>query len=134
MVTRCSTEERIWWVIWKRTANGIQIFARKIIRPTGMLTKADIDTQGLVIDKLCNGSHKNIVRVFGHGYLPNSPHYFFDMELCDMSLEDYVFGHITDTENKLKVDGPGLVWAVMTDVVSGLEFIHSHHEIHRDLK
>ena len=47
-----------------------------------------------VIDKLCRIKSDHIVMVMRHGWRSNnSSHfsiYFFDMELCDINLEDYI--------------------------------------------
>jgi hypothetical protein len=34
--------------------------------------------------------HENIVRVFRYGVLPSPFYYYFDMELCDGTLEEVV--------------------------------------------
>jgi serine/threonine protein kinase len=83
------------------------------------------------IDKLCKERHENIVAVFGHGWL-NSSYYYFDMELCDVNLEHYISGKqgsaIVEPYNNTKV------WDIITQITAGLDFIHNHAEVHRDLK
>ena len=96
-----------------------------------------------VIDKLGrNGGHANIVTVSGHGWL-NENQYFFDMELCIFDLEDYIqsnpqeiLGMSTFFEPSLMDGERGCLafWGVIKQILSGLEYIHFHHELHRDLK
>lgn len=111
------------------------MFARKVVRPFGVLSESDVKNEVRAVDKLCDGSHINIIKIFGHGWLRNTPYYYFDMELCDSSLEDY----IRDTEsNSSSVDQTGelktQIMKIMTDIACGLYFIHSQGEVHRDLK
>lgn len=86
-----------------------------------------------VIDKLCKNKHENIVMVMRHGWL-NSSFYFFDMELCNMNLEEW----IRSTGKKRGLTGVGGydvdVFNIMKQITSGIGFIHSHMEVHRDLK
>jgi serine/threonine protein kinase len=69
---------------------------------------------------------------------PDSQHYFIDMELCDQSLDRYISDfHSTQNtklQNALKEGHATSIWKIMRDVTDGLSFIHSHLEIHRDLK
>jgi hypothetical protein len=114
--------------------NWDKVFARKIIRPTGMLSDADIQNEARLIDKLCAGSHKNIVTVFRHEH--RMPFYFLDMEFCDMSLEEYIKNDIPEpvSRNLDKIGSNDTIWALLVDVPSGLEFIHGHQVIHGNLK
>jgi serine/threonine protein kinase len=83
--------------------------------------------------KLCNGNHKNLVRVLGYGEFSDLSYAFIDMELCDLNLGDY---------NKslwvaAKVDGDpeeAQIWNVMIQIASGLSYIHDSKTIHGDLK
>ena len=83
--------------------------------------------------KLCNGSHKNLVRVSGCGEFADLSYAFIDMELCELNLDDY---------NKslwvvAKVDGGPTetqIWSVMMEIASGLSYIHDNKAIHGDLK
>lgn len=93
--------------------------------------------------KLCNpGAHKNIVAVFRHGKLPPS-YYFLDMEFCDMNLDTFIERKWSpETAKELpqltaKVSPrmrTAQIWDIMEDITSGLAFVHSKKEIHRDLK
>ena len=96
------------------------------MRPFYDTTKEDIDNEINAITKLCTtGAHGNIVVVLRHGWLKSSPYYFIDMELCDKSLEQYI------QTSKVEIDG---IWRIMGDITNGVAFIHSHKEVHRDLK
>jgi serine/threonine protein kinase len=92
------------------------------------------------MEKLCNGSHINIIKIFQHGRLrPESAFYFIDMELCDLNLDEYLRGakripglaewkKETDQQHVVP-----LIYPIMDQITSGLSFIHSHKEVHRDL-
>ena len=121
-----------------------EAFARKLIRPFHDITKEDIDNEMNAIDKLCGkGMNQNIVTVFKHGRLKGSPYYFIDMELCDFNLGIFIYSEYTPFDfdelfhpsykfsKELRLDN---MWKIMMDIVLGLEFIHSHHQVHRDLK
>lgn len=89
------------------------------------------------IEKLCRpGSHENIVSVFESGKLKSSSCFFIDMELCDLSLADYMQGRQTE-DLKMKAVAPdnlSQIWDIMEAIANGLTFIHSLNEAHRDLK
>ena len=61
------------------------------------------------------------------------------MELCDLTLEDYIYEDspdvapcfIRNVSSSLK---EMQIWNVMKQIVSGVEFIHLYNEVHRDLK
>jgi len=71
----------------------------------------------------------HIVQVLRHGWLDSS-FYYFDMELCDLNLEQYILGgdesSITYDINKL--------WDIFREITRGLDYIHRLHHVHRDLK
>lgn len=62
------------------------------------------------------------------------------MELCDMNLECYI--QCPETRKRLPpLSGSSLqwtkmiqLWDLMEDITSGIAFIHSEKEVHRDLK
>lgn len=93
------------------------------------------------IEKL-SGGHSNIVAVLQHGQL-NGKRYYFDMELCFINLDDYFaedmkyilgpqqYFDVKPAEGKL---GCLSMWGVFKHLVSGLRFIHSLGELHRDIK
>jgi serine/threonine protein kinase len=92
------------------------------------------------MDKLCKGSHQNLITVFEHGRIGASAFYFIDMELCDINLEEYIEGTKTgipgllDWDEVLK-EGQRhfFIVAIMQQLLGALAFIHSHNEAHRDL-
>jgi eukaryotic-like serine/threonine-protein kinase len=123
-----------------------QEFARKLIRLFER-NQEDIDreiaNEVRVIEKLSqNGGHPNIISVFQHGRLKTNQYYFFDMELCAMNLGDYILADfktvlgsqylnpIQTTEDLSCLS----LWNIMRQITNGLEYIHSHGELHRDLK
>jgi len=86
--------------------------------------------------------HENIVRVLKHGVLDRG-FYFLDMELCDLSLDNYIQRSFTPmmkenvprlTSNLTQKVLRSHVWEIMEDLTCGLTFVHQHGCIHRDLK
>ena len=95
------------------------------------------------VRKLCDGRDPNIISVFDVGDFIHSEYFFIDMELCDLSLQGYLY------KNSLESSGLGLppllkdlpsssvpvhIWNIMRQIASGLKFVHDHCEAHRDLK
>jgi serine/threonine protein kinase len=88
------------------------------------------------IKKLCDGTHENLIHVFGIGELSESALVFIDMELCAFNLKEYnksnwtydiAYGYSPD----LIADR---IWRIMQQIAKGLVFIHNHGEVHRDIK
>ena len=104
----------------------------------------DIIKEFTVVQKLCEpGVHKNVVAVLGCGKLP-ALFCFIDMELCELNLGTYIS---RKWNQELEQSVPFLseihssatreisqMGEVMTDIGRGVEYIHSHEMIHRDLK
>jgi serine/threonine protein kinase len=91
------------------------------------------------IVKLSQSGVKNIVTVLQFGFLENSPNYYFlDMELCDITLGDYISGELpSEFHASFNVDASNRmvqVWRIMLDICNGVDFIHDQQEVHRDLK
>jgi serine/threonine protein kinase len=98
------------------------------------VTDEDIVNERRAIEKLCMGkSHPNLIHVLQQGRLANSSYFFIDMELCDFNLEQYLLDKpiALFLRNGL---GNTEILDIMTHLASGVEFIHSHGEVHRDLK
>jgi serine/threonine protein kinase len=86
------------------------------------------------------GGNPYIVTILKIGDIPQNV--FFDMELCDMNLADYIYG----SENEgtvvatyfIKDHPPPLksqqIWNVMLQITKGVEFLHGKKMVHRDLK
>jgi serine/threonine protein kinase len=64
------------------------------------------------------------------------------MELCDMNLSNYIQATTpVDPSKSLPrfIKGGGTdsllqIWTVMSQIASGVEYIHCEHQIHRDIK
>jgi ankyrin repeat protein len=121
-----------------------QSFARKLIFIPG-LDRQVVHGEARAITKLCarERPHENIVVVLNHGELPNTPYYFFDMELCALNLDDYIHRETPPNPSEslpfFIKDAPGSlkaqqIWNIMTQIASGVKHIHSHGAVHRDLK
>ena len=97
---------------------------------------------------LQQSGHRNIVKILNHGRSKFN-FYFIDMELCDLTLSDYIdYGRgnkpcpidsdVIQTLRPVFVpkDSPSVnnLWTIGIHIVSGLEFMHSHKYAHRDLK
>jgi serine/threonine protein kinase len=65
---------------------------------------------------------------------------FFDMELCDVTLEDWIKGDwpkdLEEDSRYFSVNDGRLtqVLHLAEEIINGIAFIHSQQEIHRDLK
>ena len=87
-----------------------------------------IENEHRVVKKLSQYSCKHVVAVLELGTFPDSSHYFIDMELCDIHLGQYIY------ENRSSQFEITRIWSIMGAISDGLAFIHSHKEVHRDLK
>lgn len=95
------------------------------------------------VEKLyAKGSHPNLVTVLDHGFFTTSL-YYVDMELCDMTLGEYISGinpplFFSNNPRLLGISftnrGIWCIWDIMEQISNGLQFIHSCNEIHRDIK
>jgi|SRR5271155_3175323 len=90
------------------------------------------------IKKLCGiDTHVNIIQVLNHGHLSNPIFYFIDMELCDLNLHDYIHGQNPSELLPHFSRGEGVksvLWTVMSQIASGVEYIHRQNQVHRDIK
>ena len=105
--------------------------------------KVHVEREVKTIQKLCGPrTHPNIVQVMNHGLLWSYPYYYIDMEICDMSLEDYLNQKTSPDPSVLLpcfVGGGGLdsliqTWTIMSQIASGVQYIHCENQIHRDIK
>jgi serine/threonine protein kinase len=130
-----------------------QAFARKIVREIGQVSKSDIENEARVVRLLMeHGGHENIVTILAHGFNAAFDGYFIDMELCDMTLKDYIdyVASLSYRELPLEAtpslapsvvpfDCPQLlkmrnIWTICAQIAAGLDFMHLRDQTHRDLK
>jgi serine/threonine protein kinase len=122
------------------------VFARKLLRIFGLVTKEDVQNEVRAIDIFRgHGISENIVSVIDHGWLSRS-YYYIDMELCEGNLEQYIMKDPELTYELSAAENPRLLyagfegrgiwntWDIMEQVASGIEFVHGCGEAHRDLK
>ena len=112
------------------------------------MTDEDIEKEAHAIDIICSTGYAYIVQILPHGWFYSNSHYFIDMELCALNLDDYIY---YKQEYSLRAselaDEPTFVvesssphsklrniWTIIDHVGHGLEFIHEKHYVHRDLK
>ena len=114
--------------------------------------KAAIEQEARIIGSLLESDvHPNLVTIFHHGWIISSFNmYFIDMELCNLSLFDYIkckrenrplsdFG-IEKPSNPVivgnsceLVESAHNIWTIGAHVARGLQFLHSRNYVHRDL-
>jgi serine/threonine protein kinase len=115
-------------------------FARKVIRLFAGISRQEVENEARAVNKLCKSHHPNIVQVFQVGQLGGSM-YFIDMELCDFSLEMYLYGgsmlNMPDwkdiREGAVELSRPHEFITIADQILDGLMFIHGLKEVHRDL-
>ena len=111
------------------------MFARKIIRQFGNVTKDDVDNEVRAVKKLCETQHPNIVQVFG--YNAEGIFHFIDMELCNISLQNYLDGgelkELSKWSSIPKNEIPTHAYKISQHILNGLAYIHCLGEVHRDL-
>jgi serine/threonine protein kinase len=116
-----------------------------LIYVPGGLNRDIVQNEVHAITTICSKErpHPNIVAVLNHGEIPKAPCYFFDMELCDLSLYDYIYRKtppnpseslpffVKDAAASLKAQQ---IWIIMKQIACGVKYVHSHGAVHRDLK
>jgi len=110
-----------------------------LIKPFAALNDDEIRNELRAVEKFGRNRNDHLVAVLRHGKLPESPYYFIDMELCNMDLSQYIYEVRSDRDLRFENSLPVRVdvddiWRIMRDITDGVAFIHSHMEIHRDIK
>jgi serine/threonine protein kinase len=108
------------------------------------LTREVVEQEVQAIRKVCGEiPHPNIVAVFKHGILLNTPYYFIDMELCSISLAEYISTPPPAYPSQripyfVKGAPPPFraqqIWNVMKQLACGVKYLHHLNLVHRDLK
>jgi serine/threonine protein kinase len=84
------------------------------------------------------GPHKNLVHIFGHNSMPRSFNYYIDMELCNGDLDNWIrtnhVGSYYELPRSQYIGTLEEIADILIDIVRGVNFIHCHGEVHRDLK
>src|SRR5271154_4095534 len=94
--------------------------------------KQSFENEVRAISKLCKETgHPQIVSVFRQGEVKNSALYYIDMELCDGNLDQFMRDHLPSSTTPIHISD---IWNIMVQITSGLAYIHSFGEIHRDIK
>jgi len=112
---------------------------RKLIRPWAGIRQAEIDNEVRAINRLCKSNHPNIVQVLNFGRLKtDGVFYFIDMELCEISLENYIQGGTINgliVWNTIRICNKvhKHAYKIMQQVLNGVIYIHCCNEVHRDL-
>jgi serine/threonine protein kinase len=123
-----------------------QGFARKLFHTDITLAQEDIDREQNALTQITTRSvsrETNIIQVLQLGKLSRSHYYFVDMELCEISLHQYIYRvePLKPDETVpffFKEHPPPIkarqIWNIMTQVANGLVYLHSIGWVHRDLK
>jgi serine/threonine protein kinase len=126
-----------------------QTFARKIVRVIGQISRADLEKEARNIATLIKlGGHNNIIIITSHGLMKD--YYFIDMELCDLTLNDYIqyFSELGSFAFEIESSMSPVfvekgcsvlmrlnnIWTIGSHIARGLDFLHKHDQVHRDLK
>ena len=85
--------------------------------------------------------HPNLIQVFRHGSLTSClrpppynvlPYYYVDMELGRHSLYNYIRTRFHSTPQDLPSTAE--VWNILSQLASGIEYMHKRGVFHRDIK
>ena len=120
--------------------------ARKFVRIIGSISDKDLHNEIRAIRKLCSlDVEHNLVDIFHHKIFTDEfkeDRIEIDMELCLGTLSnticDWPFAlmdHLKrSTTAQSTHDMTAQILTIIQDILRGLEFIHKHNEVHRDLK
>jgi len=139
LIGRCTTSRVAEYSAPLNPRTHSQAFARKLVRIPRVDAKV-VENEVQVLKELGReGVHPNIVAVLQIGELRNSQDLFIDMELCDLNLLDYIHGTDPRASTFFVKDQPPpmkarQVWNVMSQITSGVEYLHGKRLVHRDLK
>jgi serine/threonine protein kinase len=93
--------------------------------------------------------HRFIVQVLQHGWFESNSDYFIDMELCVLTLHDYIHNRAPFIEQNPDLSNHAQffvadncsahlkvlnIWTIINHIAQGLSFIHQAHFTHRDIK
>src|SRR4051794_18870984 len=110
-----------------------KVFARKLVRPRSRASIEEIENEIRAMTKLCKFElNENVVQVLRTGKLSAAPYYYIDMEKCDFNLETYISNR--SVYNVRLMYRSRELFSILKDIMSGVTFLHSHNEVHRDLK
>lgn len=77
------------------------------------------------INTLTYLNHENIIKTYGFSYSISSEKMYITMELMECSLHEKIVTEVLDTSTKLNY---------ISQLLSGLQYMHNHNIMHRDLK
>lgn len=133
---------------------NVKVFARKLVRVSTSIPEKNVENEARVVTSIHqSGGHQNIVSVLDYGWLKGQYKvYFIDMELANCTLSDYLDYQRGEKTQIIELDEGHLLspvfvrkgslytqrvqnmWAIGIHIASGLEFLHRHKHVHRDLK
>jgi serine/threonine protein kinase len=120
-------------------SSNLQYFARKIVRAIGFqesLTRG-FENEVRAYRKLSEEAAPDIVRFLREGKL-NADTYFINMELSIGTLADYIHNwtpNFSEQSRRFSTQSKTFqIWEIAESISSGLVYIHSRYEIHRDVK
>lgn len=118
-----------------------QSFARKVFNVIGdPESLPEHPHEATIADqlRLRDGGCRNLIKVISHGPLPTSDLYYIDMELCDFDLHNYIHDgeqYQVSTSTRFRKKRAAFdILHIVTQITTGIAFLHKHKMVHRDLK